>query len=559
MSKFDLQLYSEIASPAKRKFGAKQIAAHVNAQDLIIFDYDEEVGRYLPSIGFLQTLPGGKLWASFLADCSQNGSATSKLRYPGYDEPVDFCAIKFPDGTIWAFLNGQLEHIKLYFGELNSVSANLSYVLKHERQARKYESQNLTLRELSHDLQIYAESLSQVKSDLNQALKLAEAAKNNAEKANATKSAFLANMSHEIRTPLGAILGFSALLKEPGNNLNERDQYIETINRNGQLLTRIIDDILDIAKVEAGKLEIESVNFSLFELLNEIIDLFKIKARQKNIYLLLNIEEMVPDQIITDPTRLRQILINLIGNAVKFTDQGGVRITVKSNTNEDGAVRLYIAVKDTGCGLTDEQKEKLFLPFSQADNTTTRKFGGTGLGLALAKRLAEALAGTIEITEYAPNKGCNFLVNVLVTNASSEVTNSAKIKTKKAQTKAEPLAGIRVLAVDDSPDNRFLVSHILSKKGAIVSTAVDGNDALLKISNSQLDIVLMDIQMPNMDGYEAHRIMRMKGYQIPVVALTAHAMIEERIKTQTAGFTAHLTKPLDIHDLVETIVKYVRK
>lgn len=379
-------------------------------------------------------------------------------------------------------------------------------------------------------------------------------AKELAEHANATKSAFLANMSHEIRTPLGAILGFSGLLKDTGLSDDDRELFINKINRNGQALTRIIDDILDLAKVEAGRLDVEEIDFSLFDLMSEVVDLFKEKAKQKNIYLLLNIEDSVPNHILTDPTRLRQILINIIGNAIKFTAVGGVRVQVKVVQHTEGALRLAVYVKDTGPGLTDEQKKRLFKPFSQGDNTMTRQFGGTGLGLVLSQRLSQALGGQIDIEECEIGKGCTFAITFVATISNRPQLKNLIIKqAMPLQTKTLPLIDVRVLLVDDSVDNQFLVKRLLMKSGAFVELASDGVQAVEKALANSYDIILMDIQMPNMDGYQAIKILNQKKYNKPIIALTAHAMLEDLIKTKTAGFVGHLTKPIDVNELVQSI------
>jgi PAS domain S-box-containing protein len=262
------------------------------------------------------------------------------------------------------------------------------------------------------------EKLKQVAADLLKA-------KEEAENANALKSAFLANMSHEIRTPLGAMLGFSSLLKDD-LEASERDQYIETIIRNGNALVSIIDDILDLAKVEAGKLEIENIEFSLSNLLFDTIDLFKYKAKQKGIQLLLHIDPLVPAHILTDPSRLRQILVNLIGNAVKFTERGFVHVIVRSQTDTDGSDIIDVDVKDTGIGLSEKQRQRLFQPFVQADNSMTRKFGGTGLGLVLSQRLAEALDGKIFLTDATEGEGCTFTLKFRcqIVKAAQRMNNS---------------------------------------------------------------------------------------------------------------------------------------
>lgn len=382
-------------------------------------------------------------------------------------------------------------------------------------------------------------------------------AKEAAEIANSTKSAFLANMSHEIRTPLAAILGFSSLLKDKSIDPVERDQYVDTIVRNGTSLTRIIDDILDLAKVEAGRLDVEEVPFSLYNLATEAVDLFKDKAKAKNIFLLLTIDETVPSQISSDPTRLRQILVNLIGNAVKFTDQGGVRVRLSSVLLENGKTKITVDVKDTGIGMTTEQKEKLFTPFTQADNSMTRKFGGTGLGLALSQRLSQALSGEISIVDARPGEGCTFSLTFIAAAANIK-NHTLDPKKRSTQAQSSILQGLKILVVDDSVDNQFLVARLLENNGAQVDTALDGDEGFNKALAGAYDAVLMDLQMPKMDGYQAKFQLDQKGFKKPVIALTAHAMSDERVKTQAAGFAGHLTKPLVSDELLKTVASLAK-
>ncbi len=383
-----------------------------------------------------------------------------------------------------------------------------------------------------------------------------EVAKAEAEAANRLKSSFLANMSHEIRTPLGAILGFSDLLKDNTLRNVERVQFLDTISRNGKALTKIIDDILDLAKVESGKLEIEKVEFSLFDLVDDVMDLFRERSRAKSIYIRANLESDTPGRIVSDPTRLRQILINVVGNAVKFTTNGGVIIDVRSLKQKDEDVVLEITVKDTGIGMTDEQKMRLFQPFMQADNTTTRKYGGTGLGLALSKRLANALNGDISIRESYPDQGSTFVISFQATLLNSFRQRRLN-KGMSTTVSSETLAGIRVLVADDAKENLFLVGRILTNLGAEVETADNGAEAFRKAIGGIFDCVLMDIQMPEMDGYEATRALRKAGFKKPIFALTAHAMAEERARSTASGCNGHLTKPLDKQELIDTIRKNV--
>lgn len=383
-----------------------------------------------------------------------------------------------------------------------------------------------------------------------------EVAKQAAEKANATKSAFLANMSHEIRTPLGAILGFSELLKETDLPSLVRNQYVDTIVRSGMALTRIIDDILDLAKVEADRMEVEHIPFSLALLIDEIKLLFSDNARHKGITFEVEVDQNFPTMITSDPTRVRQILVNICGNAVKFTTQGGVKVKVGAHKKDETTLWLVIDVCDTGPGITQEQRHRLFQPFTQADNTTTRQFGGTGLGLALSKRLAEALDGNISIHDNPQGKGTLF--RIMLSTPMSECAgnrdhSNAKSQKEHSENEKPPLAGLKILLADDSVDNQIFLHHVLQKRGASVECVGDGSEALQKAKQSCFDLILMDIQMPKMDGYQATRLLLAQGYKKPIVALTAHAMLEERNRTREAGFSGHLTKPINTEELVRTI------
>ncbi|RYZ52282.1 MAG: response regulator, partial [Proteobacteria bacterium] len=386
-------------------------------------------------------------------------------------------------------------------------------------------------------------------------------AKDEAERANQTKSFFLANMSHEIRTPLSAILGFTELLKEEDIPPLEKSQYLDTITRNGVALTKIIDDILDLAKVESGKLDVEKIDFSFFDLIDDVMDLFRERSRGKGLFLRFHIAKDTPNRIYSDPTRLRQILINIVGNAVKFTEFGGITIEVSTSHQNDRSLRYRIAVIDTGVGLSAEQRSRLFEPFMQADNSTTRKFGGTGLGLALSQRLAAALGGEITIEENRILRGSVFIISFLAEIRADQVElERDQLKVSQAEAVASgKLSGLYVLVADDSPDNLFLAKRILTKNGAKVKTVANGSEAVTVALEEHFDVILMDIQMPVMDGYEATRALREAGYARPIIALTAHAMAEERAKSIQAGCNGHLTKPLNQGDLVEGIRNLVNR
>ena len=373
---------------------------------------------------------------------------------------------------------------------------------------------------------------------LNEELKIA---RQQAEHANRAKSAFLATMSHEIRTPLAAILGYSEILKDETLEPEERLEFLTTITRNGVALTRLIDDILDLSKVEAGQIEPELMDFSLAEMLGEIRSLFEEQARSKELKFEMETTGL-PERVRTDPTRLRQILVNLIGNALKFTSQGSVQVWARLQSG-----LLHFQVRDTGIGLTEPQAARLFQPFSQGDGSTTRRFGGTGLGLALSRKLARALGGDVWLDSAEPDVGCCFHATVAAENCGTPA-DVAEVPAHSPQ-----LRGLRVLLVEDLPDNQRLISHLLERAGVSVALAQDGQEGLEKALAGGYDVVLMDMQMPRLDGFTATRMLRQRGYRGPVVALTAHAMVEDRERIAECGCDAHLTKPIDVNAIYQTL------
>ncbi len=376
-----------------------------------------------------------------------------------------------------------------------------------------------------------------------------------ADAANLAKSNFLANMSHEIRTPLGAILGFSELLKNPKISAHERELYIDTIIRNGQSLTTIIDDILDLSKVEAGRLQINMSRIGVREIIADAVSLFSLSAEEKDVRLVYAIAPEVPDFVISDPVRLRQILINLIGNAVKFTPSGSVSVRARYHRAPGRSGTLEISVTDSGIGISEEDRGILFEPFSQADNSMSRKFGGTGLGLALSRRLARALGGDVVLSSSELDRGSTFTVTVTDNPADDAPTSFRKSEPAKPVTTAPDtdLTGACILVIEDSGDNRLLIKQILKSAGASIETACDGREGVERAMTGDYDLVLMDMQMPVLNGFEATAQLRALGYKKPIVALTAHAMNEERMHSLEAGCDDHLSKPIQIQLLLETI------
>lgn len=381
-----------------------------------------------------------------------------------------------------------------------------------------------------------------------------------AQQASAAKSAFVANMSHEIRTPMNAILGYADLLLDSGQSAADKRNHAQTIRRNGKHLMGILNDILDLSKIEAGKINIEQVACTPNEIFEDVIGLMAPKADQRGIGLAFNARGELPEQMKCDPTRMRQVLLNLIGNAIKFTERGEVGLTVEFLTDKDGSITLRCDVTDTGIGISDSQLDQLFKPFSQADESTTRKFGGTGLGLAISTNLCKMLGGELSCTSSLGN-GSTFTATFKV-QAVSESTPSKALDDSAARASiTDALKDNRVLIVEDGPDNQRLFKHYVTKAGAKAELAENGELGLemaLKAwqDGEPFDIVLMDMQMPVLDGYNATRQLRDAGYDLPIFALTAHASAHDRDKCLAAGCTDYLSKPVDRQQLIQLVASY---
>ena len=377
-----------------------------------------------------------------------------------------------------------------------------------------------------------------------------------ADAANRAKSEFLANMSHEIRTPLTAILGYADLLRDDGDSsfsAERRIQTIDTIRTAGHHLLTIINDILDISKIEAGRMTIETVETPVLHVLAEVESLVRARAREKGVSLEMILDTPLPDRVMSDPTRLRQILMNLTGNAVKFTARGSV--SVRARAEERGAERrLVVDVVDTGPGMNAEQSARLFAPFTQADSTVTRQHGGTGLGLTISRRLARLMGGDVTLERTEPGSGSCFRLDLpLIAAKGANVVSSidAVVERMKAPARsaAVSMKG-RVLLAEDGPDNQRLITFHLRKGGATVDVADNGVIALQMIERAATqgkpyDLLVTDMQMPEMDGYTLARTLRERGSTIAIIALTAHAMAEDHRKCLDSGCDAYATKPID--------------
>lgn len=393
-----------------------------------------------------------------------------------------------------------------------------------------------------------------------------------AEDASRAKSSFLAVMSHEIRTPLTAILGFAQTIRDEGQTIEERRAAADTIVRNGAQLLAVLNDVLDLSRIEADRLEIRKTRLSPWRDILDVVNLVRPRAEQKAVALDVEFLTPVPAQIETDPVRLGQVLTNLLGNAVKFTDRGSVRLEISYRTPLEGGPRLIFDVIDTGIGIDPEEARRLFQPFTQVDANMTRRFGGSGLGLHISRRLAGLLGGDVWIVESQRGRGSIFratvdpgpIENVAMLTPAQVLREPVSPPSAHTAEAHRRLARLRVLLVEDSPDNQRLISHILRKAGASVTLAENGRlgveEALAAGNDGRpYDVIIMDMQMPVMDGYQATRVLRARRLEGPIIALTANAMAGDRQKCLDAGCDEFCTKPVDRSALVNLVAAIVSR
>ncbi|MCP4412828.1 MAG: response regulator [Gammaproteobacteria bacterium] len=382
-----------------------------------------------------------------------------------------------------------------------------------------------------------------------------------AEAANKSKSAFLANMSHDIRTPMNTIIGMTHLAMK--TDLNSKQMgYIKKTSISAQNLLGIINDILDFSKVEANKLEMELIDFNLDTVTKDVLDMITFIASDKGIKVSLSVDSNVPRSLIGDPLRLRQVLINLLNNAVKFTDKGGIIVfTTHLDSQVDDKLVLAFTIKDNGIGISAEQQKNLFIPFTQGDDSTTRQYGGTGLGLSISQKIIQLMGGEIEV-ESKEGVGSTFRFNACF-NLQEDCQSQKELFTEQDEAadidEKESLRDAKILLVEDNEMNQEMLQEILSMSGIKVVTANNGQEALDVLSKELVDGILMDCQMPVMDGYEAtHRIREQEDFKaLPIIALTGNAMESERQKVLAIGMNDFITKPIQFDTLFTTLAKWI--
>ncbi len=451
---------------------------------------------------------------------------------------------------------------KLY---MNSQQKERLYAVQLEEEVKnRTEELSKALRhanDLTKQVSASRDEAEKLNSELKQQIIYAKEMANRAQEAGRAKSQFLAMMSHEIRTPMNGVLGMLTLLMDTPLSDEQKD-YAATARSSAESLLTILNDILDFSKIEAGKLAIESIDFNFNSMFQAATAVMAIKIKEKGLKFFVSVEEGIPENFKGDPNRIRQVLVNLIGNAIKFTETGSIQVSVSIISDIDGIVMLRFAVMDTGIGISKNQQKNLFRMFSQADTSTTRKYGGTGLGLAISKQLVELMGGQIGV-ESEENKGSEFWFSLPLTKVEVAVREQKMPVSDLTKTSVSEKE-VKILVAEDNLINQMVASAFFKKLGYKIELATNGIEAIKALTTCGYDLVFMDIEMPEMDGIEATRNIRSGANgilkpDVPIIAMTAHAIKSYYEKCLEAGMNDYITKPLIFDSLKQKVEKWVQK
>jgi signal transduction histidine kinase/ActR/RegA family two-component response regulator len=543
-----LFLISALASPDGRREAARRLAQYLGAEDLILFIQDPEINILLPAPGFIQTLPSRQTWRALLDECATRGECEAAVPFPDAQSTKPVMAMAGQDGSVLALIGGRpkLDEARA----LVDLMPLLAAALRGERAVLTSEGQTRIARQAATQSKTLAEMLDTARSDLERALRAAEAASR-------AKDDFLATVSHELRTPLTPILGFARMLRSGQLDASNIERALASIERNAELQSHLIEDILDFARIIAGKLRLDVQPLDPAVVVEAAVDVVRPAATAKDVRLQVVLDPGA-GPVAGDASRLQQVIWNLLTNAVKFTPRGG-RVQVRlERTNS----HIEITISDSGEGISPDFLPYVFDRFRQADNSISRRHGGLGLGLSIVRQLVEMHGGTVNVYSGGLEQGATFIVKLprMIVHDANVLNEDSSRQHPTAERKAVPfncppeLAGLHVLVVDDETDARDLLAVVLKSCGSIVTTAATATEALAAVKRVKPDILVSDIEMPGEDGYSLiGNIRALKpedGGQTPAIALTAHARIEDRMRALSAGYQMHVAKPVEPAELV---------
>ncbi len=546
-----LSLISSLVSSAERRETARALAEHLGAEDLIVFIRDPEIEILLPAPGFTQTLQSGQTWQALLKECTLKGQATSAVTFSNAHSTRPVTAIAGQDGSVLALIGGapRLEETR----DILELLPLLAAAFRGERAVLIAEGQTRVARQAATQSRALAEMLDTTRSDLERALRTAEAA-------SLAKDDFLATVSHELRTPLTPILGFARMLRSGQLDAATVERGLASIERNAELQSHLIEDILDFARIIAGKLRIDVQPVDTAVVVESAVDVIRPAASARDVRLQVVLDPLA-GPVAGDASRLQQVVWNLLTNAVKFTPKGG-RVQVRLERVNS---HIEIIISDSGEGISADFLPFVFDRFRQADNSISRRHGGLGLGLAIVRQLVEMHGGTVSVHSGGLQQGATFTVKLprMIVHGSNLPTEDSSRKHPTAKQKAVPfncppeLAGLHVLVVDDEADARDLLAVVLESCGSKVIFAGSATEALDALKRLKPDLLISDIEMPGEDGYSLISNVRAlkpeEGGQTPAIALTAHARLEDRMRSLSAGFQMHVAKPVEPAELVVVI------